>query len=89
MQKVPITFTVQGGSGTIKVGDAGFADLEPYKRVRRDDDADRHRLLDGSGRSGLRRQGHASTGRRVHAGLGRDIDLKGHNALQSTFVFDA
>ena len=24
-----------------------------------------------------------------HAGLGRDIDLKGHNALQSTFVFDA
>ena len=24
-----------------------------------------------------------------HAGLGRDIDLKGHNALQSTFVFHA
>jgi hypothetical protein len=24
-----------------------------------------------------------------HAGKGRDIDLKGHNALQSTFVFHA
>ena len=31
VQKVPITFTVQGGSGTIKVGDAGYAQLEPYK----------------------------------------------------------
>jgi len=24
-----------------------------------------------------------------HAGLGKDINIKGHNALQSTFVFDA
>jgi len=31
VQKVPITFTVQGGHGTIKIGDAGYAELEPYK----------------------------------------------------------
>ena len=24
-----------------------------------------------------------------HAGMGKDINIKGHNALQSTFVFDA
>ena len=30
VEKVPITFTVQGGRGTIKLGDAGYAELEPY-----------------------------------------------------------
>ena len=40
VEKVPVTFTVQGGRGTIKLGDAGYADLEPYKSAeRRDDDA--------------------------------------------------
>ena len=31
VQKVPITFDVQGGRGTIKLGDAGYAELEPYR----------------------------------------------------------
>ncbi len=31
VEKVPITFDVQGGKGTLKVGDAGYAELEPYK----------------------------------------------------------
>src|SRR4030095_12298184 len=31
VEKVPITFDVQGGKGTIKLGDAGYAELEPYK----------------------------------------------------------
>jgi hypothetical protein len=31
VQKVPITFDVQGGHGTIKLGDAGYAELEPYR----------------------------------------------------------
>ncbi len=30
MEKVPVTFTVQGGRGTIKLGDAGYAELEPF-----------------------------------------------------------
>ena len=32
VDKVPITFTVQGGKGTIKLGNAGYAELEPYKK---------------------------------------------------------
>src|SRR5205814_6454551 len=31
VEKVPIMFDVQGGKGTIKLGDAGYAELEPYK----------------------------------------------------------
>jgi hypothetical protein len=31
VERVPITFDVEGGKGTIKVGDVGYAELEPYK----------------------------------------------------------
>src|SRR4029077_16529399 len=31
VEKVPVTFTVQGGRGTIKLGTAGYAELEPYQ----------------------------------------------------------
>ena len=33
--------------------------------------------------------GKAASYRSKNAKLGIDLDLKGHNALQSTFVFDA
>ena len=39
------------------------------------------------GRAGVRRQGAALPSK--NAKLGIDLDIKGHNALQSTFVFDA
>src|SRR5260370_6117483 len=31
VEQVPITFDVEGGKGTIKVGEVGYAELEPYK----------------------------------------------------------
>src|SRR5881227_2975849 len=33
VEKVPIQFDVQGGKGTLKIGDAGYAELEPYKNA--------------------------------------------------------
>jgi len=89
VQKVPITFTVQGGSGTIKVGDAGFAELEPYKSA-----AGKTTTLTDTVFSTVPGApvfvGKATRyTSKNHAGLGKDIDIKGHNALQSTFVFDA
>ena len=57
VEKVPITFDVHGGKGTIKIGDAGYAELEPYKSATgAHDDADRHGVLDGARRAGVRRQ---------------------------------
>jgi hypothetical protein len=86
VQKVPITFDVQGGNGTIKLGDAGYAELEPYRSA--------------SGATTTLADTVFSTvpGAPVFVGkspkyrakvdkLGIDVDLKGHNALQSTFVF--
>jgi hypothetical protein len=88
VEKVPITFDVQGGKGTIKLGDAGYAELEPYKSA--------------SGQTTTLTDTVFSTvpGAPVFVGkspryqakvpkLGIDLDLKGHNALQSTFVFSA
>ena len=89
VQKVPITFTVQGGSGMIKVGDAGFAELEPYKSA-----AGKTTTLTDTVFSTVPGApvfvGKATRyTSKNHAGLGKDLDIKGHNALQSTFVFDA
>jgi len=88
VEKVPIRFDVNGGSGTIKIGDAGYADLEPYKSA--------------SGATTTLTDTVFSTvpGAPVFVGkspkyvaknakLGIDLDLKGHNALQSTFVFQS
>jgi hypothetical protein len=88
VEKVPIMFDVQGGKGTIKLGDAGYAELEPYKSA--------------SGATTTLTDTVFSTvpGAPVFVGkspryrakndkLGINLDMKNHNALQSTFLFDA
>lgn len=88
VESVPITFDVQGGKGTLKVGSAGYAELEPYKSA--------------SGHTTTLTDTVFSTvpGAPVYVGkspryrskndkLGINLDMKDHNALQSTFVFDA
>jgi hypothetical protein len=88
VESVPITFNVQGGKGTIKIGDAGYAELEPY--------------ISASGKTTTLTDtvfstvpgapvfvGKAPHYRAKNAKVGMNVDLKDHNALQSVFVFDA
>ncbi len=88
VESVPITFDVQGAKGTLKVGDAGYAELVPYQSA--------------AGKTTTLTDTVFSTvpGAPVYVGkaprykskvekLGIDIELANHNALQSTFVFDA
>ena len=89
VQKVPITFTVDGGYGTIKVGDAGSAELEPYKSASGATTTLANTVFSTVPGAPVFVGKATSYKSKNHAGLGRDIDLKGHNALQSTFVFDA
>jgi len=88
VERVPITFTVEGGKGYLEVGDIGYAELEPY-----------------AGPSGAPTTlsdtifstvpgapvfvGKALSYRSRNQKLGIDVNIKGHNALQSTFMFDA
>ena len=88
VEKVPITFDVQGGHGTIRIGGDGFAELEPYKSA-----AGKTTTLADTIFSTVPGApvyvGKASRYRAKKASLGIDVDLAGFNALQSTFVFSA
>jgi hypothetical protein len=88
VEKVPITFTVQGGRGTIKLGDAGYAELEPYTSA-----SGKTTTLQDTVFSTVPGApvfvGKSPSYRAKNAKLGIDLNLKGHNALQSTFVFQS
>ena len=88
VERTPIRFDVNGGKGTLAIGQDQYAELIPY-------------LGPSGGVTTLADTvfstvpgapvfvGKAPTYRSKNAALGHDIDLKNHNALQSTFVFDA
>ena len=88
VEKVPVTFTVQGGKGTIKLGNAGYAELEPYKNATGATTTLQDTVFSTVPGAPVF-VGKAPTYRAKNDKLGIDLDLKGHNALQSTFVFDA
>lgn len=88
VERADIRFDVQGGKGTLEIGADYYAELEPY-------------LGATGGQTTLSDTvfstvpgapvfvGKAPRYRSKNAALGIDLDLKGHNALQSIFVFDA
>ena len=88
VERADIRFDVQGGKGTLEIGTDYYAELEPY-------------LGATGGQTTLSDTvfstvpgapvfvGKAPRYRSKNAALGIDLDIKGHNALQSTFVFDA
>ncbi len=86
VERAPITFAVQGGKGTLKIGSDYYADLEPYVSA-----AGKTTTLTDTVFSTVPGApvfvGKAPTYRAKNAKLGINIDMKDHNALQSTFVF--
>ena len=88
VEKVPIMFTVEGGRGTIKLGDAGYAELEPYTSASGETTTLQNTVFSTVPGAPVY-VGKSPRYRSKNAKLGIDLDLKGHNALQSTFVFHA
>jgi len=88
VERTPISFDVREGKGTLKVGDVGYAELEPYAGA-----TGKQTTLSDTIFSTVPGApvfvGKAPHYRSKNKALGIDVDLKGHNALQSTFVFDA
>ncbi len=88
VERADIRFDVQGGKGTLEIGSDYYAELEPY-------------LGATGGQTTLSDTvfstvpgapvfvGKSPRYRSKNAKLGIDLDIKGHNALQSIFVFDA
>lgn len=88
VNKVPITFEVHGGRGTIRVGDDGYAELEPYTNATGATTTLADTIFSTVPGAPVF-VGKSPKYRAKQPALGIDVDLKGHNALQSTFVFDA
>ena len=88
VERAPILFTVQGGRGTLKIGSDYFAELEPYVSA-----AGKTTTLTDTVFSTVPGApvfvGKAPIYRSKNAKLGIDLDIKNHNALQSTFVFQS
>lgn len=87
VESAPITFEVQGGRGTLKVGEAGYAELEPYQGATGGATTLSDTIFSTVPGAPVF-VGKAPRYRSKNAKMGVDVDLKGHNALQSTFVFD-
>jgi hypothetical protein len=79
---------VQGGKGTIKVGSAGYAELEPYKSAAGNTTTLTETVFSTVPGAPVF-VGKAPHYRAKNDKLGINLDLQNHNALQSTFVFDA
>jgi len=88
VERAPITFDVHGGLGTLKVGSAGSAELVPYKNASGATTTLADTVFSTVPGAPVF-VGKASSYRSKNDKLGIDLDIKGHNALQSTFVFDA
>ena len=88
VEKVPITFTVEGGRGTVQLGNAMYAELEPFKNAAGDTTCLTDTVFSTVPGAPVF-VGKAPRYRAKNDKLGINLDISGHNALQSTFVFHA
>jgi len=88
VERVPVTFEVEGGKGRVKIGELAAAELEPLMGA-----TGRPTTLHDSVFSTIPGSpaylGQASTYRSNVPALGINLDLHGHNAVQGDFRFAA
>lgn len=88
VERAPIGFDVVGGKGTLRIGTDYHAELEPYLGP-----TGAHTTLSETIFSTVPGApvfvGKAPVYRSKNAAIGIDVDIKNHNALQSTFQFQA
>jgi hypothetical protein len=87
VERAAITFDVHEGKGTLKVGEVSYAELEPYKGADGSTTTLSNTIFSTVPGAPVF-VGKAATYRSKHPALGHDLNLTGHNALQSVFVFD-
>jgi hypothetical protein len=87
VERAPIRFDVNEGRGTLSIGQVSHADLEPYKGPDGSTTTLSNTIFSTVPGAPVF-VGKATRYSSHHAELGHNIELAGHNALQSTFVFD-
>ena len=88
VERAPITFTIEGGEGTLRIGEAVDARTKPFQGA-----TGRTTTLQETVFSTIPGSpayvGKAPTYRARSEALGLDLDLEGHNAVQGSFRFEA
>lgn len=87
VERAPITFTVREGKGMLKIGEVASAELEPYRGATGGATTLSDTIFSTVPGAPVF-VGKASSYKSKNDALGIDVDLKGHNALQSNFVFE-
>lgn len=87
IERVPITFDVAAGKGTLKIGDVAEARLAPYKGPT-DEVTTLSNTIFSTVPGSPAYVGKADHFRLQSPALGIDLEIEGHNAIQSDFRFD-
>jgi len=88
VERAPITFKVEGAKGTLKIGDAIHADLQPFKGATGESTA-LHDSVFTTIPGSPAYVGKADRYKVDVPAHGFEIDLQGHNAVQGSFHFEA
>jgi hypothetical protein len=88
MERVPVTFKVEGVKGTMKYGDYATARLEPFKGATGESTA-LHDTIFTTIPGSAAFVGKAESYKVDLPKYGFEIDLEGHNAVQGSFRFVA
>ena len=86
--RAPITFTVTEGKGTLRIGDTVHAEMEPYRGPT----GEPTRLVESIFSTIPGSPAYVAKAERFRMKspeLGLDVDLRGHNAIQGRFRFEA
>jgi hypothetical protein len=87
-RRAPITFTVEKGRGTLRIGEVAHAEMEPYKGPT----GEPTKLVESIFSTIPGSPAYVSKASRfrlVEPELGIDLDLAGHNAIQGLFELRA
>ncbi|MBV8915587.1 MAG: DUF1326 domain-containing protein [Acetobacteraceae bacterium] len=87
VERTPIRFEVNEGRGTLTVGEVSHSELEPYKGADGATTTLTNTIFSTVPGAPVF-VGKATKYRSKHPGLGHDLEMTGHNALQSTFVLE-
>jgi hypothetical protein len=88
VERVPITFTIQQGKGTLVIGQRVQAELVPLTGPT-GEPTTLHESVFSTIPGSPAYVGRAQYYRSKVPALGHDLDLQNHNAIQGTFRFDA
>jgi hypothetical protein len=88
VERAPVTFTIEGGKGSLRIGEAVEAQTEPFEGATGDTTTLQETVFSTIPGSPAY-VGKAPTYRARSEALDLAIDLEGHNAIQGSFRFGA